>query len=107
MAEPEVEAAWRAEFERSGVTQIRDALGGGGLADEKTQAAFRWLGDEAEARRQAGANLPLYQVDILDCRRCCDRRCHCAGFVVIALRCRQSGRGSDAVRCLLSGEERT
>ena len=51
MAEPEVEAAWRAEFERSGVTQIRDALGGGGLADEKSQAAFRWLGDEAEARR--------------------------------------------------------
>jgi len=33
------------------VTQIRDALGGGGLADEKSQAAFRWLGDEAEARR--------------------------------------------------------
>ena len=51
MAEPEVEAAWRAEFESSGVTQIRDALGGGGLADEKSQAAFRWLGDEAEARR--------------------------------------------------------
>ena len=51
MAEPGVEAAWRAEFERSGVTQIRDALGGGGLADEKSQAAFRWLGDEAEARR--------------------------------------------------------
>ena len=51
MAEPEVEAAWRAEFERSGVTQIRDALSGGGLADEKSQAAFRWLGDEAEARR--------------------------------------------------------
>ena len=50
MAEPEVEAAWRAEFERSGVTQIRDA-GAGGLADEKSQAAFRWLGDEAEARR--------------------------------------------------------
>ena len=47
MAEPEVEAAWRAEFERSGVTQIRDALSGGGLADEKSQAAFRWLGDEA------------------------------------------------------------
>ena len=51
MAEPEVEAAWRAEFERSGVTQIRDTLGGGGLADETSQAAFRWLGDEAEARR--------------------------------------------------------
>ena len=51
MAEPEVEAAWRAEFERSGVTQTRDALGVGGFTDEKRQAAFRWLGDEAEAQR--------------------------------------------------------
>ena len=51
MAEPEVEAAWRAEFERSGVTQIHDALSGGGFTDEKRQAAFRWLGDEAEAQR--------------------------------------------------------
>jgi hypothetical protein len=51
MAEPEVEAAWRAEFERSGVTQTRDALSVGGLTDEKRQAAFRWLGDEAEAQR--------------------------------------------------------
>jgi len=30
MAEPEVEAAWRAEFERSGVTQTHDALSVGG-----------------------------------------------------------------------------
>jgi hypothetical protein len=51
MAEPEVEAAWRAEFERSGVTQTRDAPSVGGFADEKRQAAFRWLGDEAEAQR--------------------------------------------------------
>ncbi len=53
MAEPEVEAAWRAEFERSGATQLRDALNSGyGFTDElKRQAAFRWLGDEAEARR--------------------------------------------------------
>ena len=51
MAEPEVEAAWRAEFERSGVTQTRDALSVGGFTDEKRQAAFRWLGDEAEAKR--------------------------------------------------------
>ena len=53
MAEPEVEAAWRAEFERSGATQLRDVLNSGdGLTDElKRQAAFRWLGDEAEARR--------------------------------------------------------
>ena len=40
MAEPEVEAAWRAEFESSGVTQIRDALGGGGVADEKVRQRF-------------------------------------------------------------------
>ena len=53
MAEPEVEAAWRAEFERSGATELRNALNSGdGFTDElKTQAAFRWLGDEAEARR--------------------------------------------------------
>jgi hypothetical protein len=53
MAEPEVEAAWRAEFKRSGATEFRDALNsGGGFTDElKRQAAFRWLGDEAEARR--------------------------------------------------------
>jgi hypothetical protein len=52
MAEPEVEAAWRAEFERSGVKELRDALSGDGITDElKRQAAFRWLGDEAEAQR--------------------------------------------------------
>jgi hypothetical protein len=53
VAEPEVEAAWRAEFKRSGATQLRAALNSdNGFADElKKQAAFRWLGDEAEARR--------------------------------------------------------
>ena len=48
-AEPEVEAAWRAEFKRIGETQVRDALDS--ITDEPKQAAFRWLGDEAEARR--------------------------------------------------------
>ena len=53
MAEPEVEAAWRAEFKRIGESQIRDALNSDdAFVDEsKRQAAFRWLGDEAEARR--------------------------------------------------------
>jgi hypothetical protein len=52
MAEPEVEAAWRAEFERSGVKELRDALSGDGITDElKRRAAFRWLGDEAETQR--------------------------------------------------------
>jgi hypothetical protein len=52
MAEQEVEAAWRAEFERSSVTQIRDALSGGEFTDElRRRGALRWLGDEAEAQR--------------------------------------------------------
>src|SRR6516225_4302058 len=52
MAEPEVEAAWRAEFERSGVKELRDALSGNGFTDElERQVALRWLGDEVEARR--------------------------------------------------------
>ena len=52
MAEPEVEAAWRAEFERSGAKELRDALDGDSFTNElKRQAAFRWLGDEAEVQR--------------------------------------------------------
>ncbi len=45
MAEPEVEAAWRAEFRR-----IRETEGSQGVPDDP-KAAFRWSGDEAEARR--------------------------------------------------------
>lgn len=52
MAQPEVEAAWRAEFERSGAKELRDALDGDGFTNElKRQAAFRWLGDESEVQR--------------------------------------------------------
>jgi hypothetical protein len=45
MAEPEVEAVWRAEFKRVHDTEAFDS----GLDDP--MAAFRWSGDEAEARR--------------------------------------------------------
>ena len=49
MAELEVEAAWRAEFKRSGATELNSD---GGFTDElKRQPELRWLGDEAEARR--------------------------------------------------------
>jgi hypothetical protein len=61
MAEPEVEAAWRAEFRRTSEKQFRDAPNSGvgdaldsgvGIVDEpKRQAGFRWLGDEAEEQR--------------------------------------------------------
>jgi hypothetical protein len=47
MAELEVEAAWRAELERIGETQHRDAP----KSELNRQAAFRWSGDEAQARR--------------------------------------------------------
>ena len=45
MADPEVEAAWRAKFKRIRETETFD----GGPDDPK--AAFRWSGDEAEAQR--------------------------------------------------------
>ena len=53
MAEPEVEAAWRAEFKRSGATELHNASNSGGTSiDElKRQGTFRWLGDESEAQR--------------------------------------------------------
>ena len=39
MADPEVEAAWRAEFKRIGEAQLRDALNSGvGIADETEEA---------------------------------------------------------------------
>jgi hypothetical protein len=44
VAEPEVEAAWRAEFERIHDTETFDS-------PDDPMAAFRWSGDQAEARR--------------------------------------------------------
>jgi hypothetical protein len=44
MAEPEVEAAWRAELERVGEDHDR-------ASETNRRPAFRWLGDEAEVRR--------------------------------------------------------
>ncbi len=53
MAEPEIEAAWRAEFKRIGETEIRDAPNGDdSYTDElKREPTFHWVGDEAEVRR--------------------------------------------------------
>ena len=45
MAGPELEAAWRAEF-----TRIHDTEAFHNASDDP-KAAFRWSGDEAEARR--------------------------------------------------------
>jgi len=45
MAEPKVEAVWRAEFKRIHETEAPDSV------PDDPKAAFRWSGDEAEARR--------------------------------------------------------
>ena len=45
MAEPELEAAWRAEFRRIHATEAPDSI------PDDPKAAFRWSGDETEARR--------------------------------------------------------
>jgi hypothetical protein len=45
------EAEWRAEFERFGEEQVRASLHSGLFPEPKRQFAFRWLGDEAIARR--------------------------------------------------------
>jgi hypothetical protein len=53
MAEPEAEAAVRAELNRIAETQHGDTLkSGSDVTDElKGQATFRWLGDDSEAQR--------------------------------------------------------
>ena len=48
MAEPEVEAAWRAEFGRINETEAFDD---DPAVVDSAKAAFRWSGDEAEVRR--------------------------------------------------------
>ena len=48
MAEPEVEAAWRAEFRRVHETE---AFHSGNVFLDRPKAPFRWSGDQAEARR--------------------------------------------------------
>ena len=87
MADPEVEAASRAEFKRVGQTQLLDALNSG-IADEPMrQAAFRWLGDEAEERQlREEENTPLCPLDLLRRYRCLDRWSYRCGLNVFALR---------------------
>ena len=48
MAEPEVEAAWRAEFGR---IHAAEAPRSGKALEDAARVAFRWSGDEAEVRR--------------------------------------------------------
>jgi hypothetical protein len=49
MAEPQVEAAWRAEFRR--VHDATNAIDGGNVFLANPTGALRWSGDKAEVRR--------------------------------------------------------
>jgi hypothetical protein len=52
MVDTQDEAAWRAEFERTGEVLVRDALNRGMYSHEpKRQAVFRWLSEEERARK--------------------------------------------------------
>jgi hypothetical protein len=48
MAEPEVEAAWRAEYERIHATEAFDS---DNVFQGDPKAALRWSGDQVEAQR--------------------------------------------------------
>ena len=48
MGEPNVEAAWRAEFKRIHATE---AFRSANVFSDDPKAEFRWSGDEAESRR--------------------------------------------------------
>ena len=50
MPNAEEEAAWRAEFEAAGETEVRDRLYSNMYPGEKNSAAFRWLRQQAHAR---------------------------------------------------------
>jgi hypothetical protein len=47
MPNAEEEAAWRAEFEAAGETEVRDRLYSNMYPGEKNSAAFRWLRQQA------------------------------------------------------------
>jgi hypothetical protein len=78
MAEPEVEAAWRAEFERVGEDGDRGK-------SELRKPAFRWLGDEAEVQASRGKHAPLPSVDSPSSYCSRDRRPHRFRLDLLAL----------------------
>jgi hypothetical protein len=51
MADPQHEAEWRAEFERIGESQVGSFINSGPMSEEKRQFGFRWLGEQAHARK--------------------------------------------------------
>ena len=68
MARNSNEALWREEFERLGEMQVYDNVKQGAIYNDeaKRQAAFRWLGEVAAARRaREFAFLQLRSVDLL------------------------------------------
>lgn len=62
MADAKNEAEWHAEFERLGELQVYDNVKQGAIYNNeaKRQAAFRWLGEVAAARRAREARSYSY-----------------------------------------------
>jgi hypothetical protein len=84
MAEPEVEAAWRAEFRRVHETE---AFHSGNVFLDRPKAPFRWSGDQAEARRLQEEHTHHYlRWTLLGYRRCYDRRPYRRGPIVFGLK---------------------
>ena len=51
MPHPQHAAEWRAEFERIGESQVGSFINSGPMPEEKRQFGFRWLGEQALARK--------------------------------------------------------
>ncbi len=51
MSHPQHAAEWRAEFERIGESQVGSFINSGPMPEEKRQFGFRWLGEQALARK--------------------------------------------------------
>jgi len=79
MAEPEVEAAWRVEFRRIPETEAFDS------GPDDAKEAFRWSGDEAEARRLQEEHAHHYLRWTFVGACCYDRWAYRRGLIVFGL----------------------
>jgi nitrate reductase NapE component len=60
MADTQDEAEWRAEFERIGEEQAYSLIHSGIIPESKRQFGFRWLGEQAGARKRREAETFRY-----------------------------------------------
>jgi hypothetical protein len=56
----EDEAGWRAEFEKNGEQLVTNLVHTGVIPEPQRQFGFRWLGEQAEARRLREVEIHWY-----------------------------------------------